>query len=279
MTLPRQQNATNFVEKIIYDPCTTDVWIYVRTFLPAFVELFITVTFIDLFDIVRNRGYEQTRRQGRTTRGRPIHGGLWVPPKDKTKVQRWSSKGLQTLLILTDPLEKIGFFFLVYGAVDKFFWRWMSLIEEAACNVPQPGFARNGTNVPCFPNAVIGALVAPDLVYQRNPVSSQSSSCSFGEGTWTVIMAATFDGETPSNSAEYKAALQINGGFPFGTITQGGTTIGASRGGDIMIEQSVWVPPGAVASVGWGVQGPAVPVGLLATSVRVRVMRQTSGLF
>ncbi len=122
---PKEQN---FIRFIISHACATPWYVWVETFLPAFVILIATTAFFDVEDAIRDHG-KKISGTGKGRKGKRHSPKIRVTAA-KGLVNRWSQKGLATLLILTGPLEIIGFMWLIYAAVDQFFLNWETLLRK-----------------------------------------------------------------------------------------------------------------------------------------------------
>ena len=196
------KNAANFVKRIIDDPCDLDFWVYVETFLPAFLQLWITIVLIDLEDILRENAYQQldNRRSARGPRGLR-HGKPGFRGGKDLAVNRYSEKGLKTLLVLTEPLEKLGFALLLFHAVDEFYYEWSTLLDNRVCNEQDRGAgfqARRGGGA-VIPNPDGGPVALLDKQNAYGGASVSAFGGSVPNGRYFVAFALSFTGERPLN--------------------------------------------------------------------------------
>jgi len=118
----------NFIKTLITHPCARPWYVWVETFVPAFIVLYATVAFFDVEDAIRAHG-EKIAGKGTRRKGKR-HTPKIRLTGEKTIVRRWSQRGLRTLLLLTGPLEIVGFMWLLYAATDQFFYNWQTLLEK-----------------------------------------------------------------------------------------------------------------------------------------------------
>lgn len=121
----------NFIKSQLMNPCAIPWWVYLETFLPAFLKLLIVVSLLDINDALRARGKKISAGAGmRSGRGRGAKRSIKVTGI-KIETERWQQRGLRTLLVVTQPLEYIGLAWLIYAATDNFFYDWQTLLEDS----------------------------------------------------------------------------------------------------------------------------------------------------
>ena len=98
----------NFIRSQLMNPCAKPWWVWVETFLPAFLNLVIVVSLLDINDAIRARG-KKISAGSKMASGRGRGGKRVIVIKGiKIEIERYQQKGLRTLLIVTQPLEFIG---------------------------------------------------------------------------------------------------------------------------------------------------------------------------
>lgn len=124
--------ARNFMLDIVANPCARPWYVYVETFVPAFINMLLTVAILDLSDWFRRASVESLDVDTRTQRQR-VGGGhfvKWNVPDEPDAARKVSRLGLATVLKVTMPLEIIGFSYLLYSQTDKFYYNWGTLLSE-----------------------------------------------------------------------------------------------------------------------------------------------------
>lgn len=128
----------NFMKTMIFHGCARPMYVYIETFVPAFIDLFILLSLGDAEDILR--AYAQALA-GERPSGRRRHGtkrGEKRVPARPSGAAVTSRKGLIHILKITTPLEAASFIFLAVAGADRFFMDWQALIESAPfCTNPQ----------------------------------------------------------------------------------------------------------------------------------------------
>lgn len=149
--------ARNFASYMQFHMCARPWWVYIETFLPAFLKLVLFIGILDVEDLLRGHGESITREGGRRARGRKRHIPKTRQPVKETGTQRWSRRGLKTLLVVTTPLELIGFAWLVYSATDQFFQDWQTaLMFSGYCEDPVESGPLQRARGPGFISIVTG---------------------------------------------------------------------------------------------------------------------------
>lgn len=267
----------NIVHRLLYDPCQLDFWVYIETLVPAFAILWFTLSVPLLDDILRDNAYRKLadRRGGslRTLR----HGQMGLRGGKEPKVNRWTDRGLRTLLRLTEPLEKLGFVILVFYAVDQFYYNWNSLLDNRLCGDRDrgSGFSAKNSNSGFFPNPQGGAVALPNSQQDWGGASVESFGGSVPNGHYFVAFSVNVSGDTPSTPQEYRARLFIPGNLGFAEFLGEPAIIGGGRSASLMVTADINAPLFGGTSIAWSVEGPAVPVGLTLTEAQV-VCWQTS---
>lgn len=264
--------AENFAEQIVVHGCARPWFVYVKTFVPAFLKLVLTITLLDLEDILRDYA-KQKVFEGGSGSGRNI-GHRYKPrvSNQATKTQRFSQKGLKTLLIITEPLEIIGFAWLLYSAGDQFFYDWQLLLErsifcsDSGLAGPLQRARTGGFNIGITPGGTITPL--PIIQQNRANWTTTAISVSVPFGSYKCIFAVTVEGPLGGIS-DVKCRLRL----PFGTaifIESEPAEMAQGETATLIAEGDFFTPTGG--NIVWELSGPAVPVGLLCDGGCVIVM-------
>ena len=263
-------NTVGFIQNLVVNPCARPWYIWVQTFVPAAVEFAITVALLDFEDVVRARGEQLARSGGRASRrGKGHTGTVGVPviPGDK---ERYARGGLKTLLVLTAPLEFIGFGLLVYGATERFSYNWQWYLDQSDfCSRPievGPLIRTTGERA-TFPNGALGALQLPNLIQDRAGWGSGNISVQVPEGQYQAILAITIVGPG-GGGATYRGGLNVLG--TSGTGAFRGDPVFAPTGEevDLLDKFDIWFPLIGINNITWGIVGPPVPIGLVVKKAR-----------
>lgn len=259
--------AANFISFLYEHPCARPWWVYVETFIPAFLQLFITIATLDAEDILREfakgKAYERIAR----SRGGSRHTRKPLMLNKPTKPQILTQRGLKTLLIITEPLEIIGFVWLLWSATEQFFYNWQSMLMQSAfCSTPidTGPFYRSrapGLFIGILPEG--SATPLPILQQDRAGWGSGGFSVSLPPGLYRGVYAVSIQGP-PGGLTGVRARLRIGAGV-FETIIDGPAgDLGAGEEGSFLVSGTFFIPiiTGG-GSMGWELVGPAVPAGVL----------------
>lgn len=271
------RGAANFVRRVLDDPCEINYWIYLETFLPAFMKLWLSLTLVDLEDLVRDNAYRQLDdRRGRGLRGLR-HGARGLRGGRDPSVNRYTERGLRTLLVLTEPLEKLGFAMLAYYATDRFFFEWSMLLDNRICDerARGAGFQARDSAQGFFPNPNLGAVACTENQISYGGASVSAFGGSVPNGRYTIIFAISIDSDTPSTPQDYAAVISVIGNIGPSEFVGTTASLGRGQSGDLMVVADIVVLGLGGAAISWGVRGPAVPVGMDSTKCQV-ICTQTS---
>lgn len=256
--------ASNFMGRLFYTNCSTPFYVYVETFLPCFLELWFTLAFLDLEDLLRDRAKRLASGRGSPTGRGGSHVGKGRLPGFSPNKERYAQGGLKHLLRVTQPLENIGFAFLIYGATSDFFYDWTSLLEARNwCKDPTDAgpLSRRSQEGSMVPNENLGGVALPILEQNRSGWSSGSFSCAVPPGHYDAHFAVTIRGPAPGG-VEYQAGLNVSGALIGGSARGGPVRTEKAQPADLVVSTNFFAPTLAGAAIHWGVAGPPVPVGL-----------------
>lgn len=267
--------TTSFMKSILYHRCARPWYVYVETSIPALIELVITVTIPDFNDLVRARGEGIVSAKPGPGGRRKRHLARPVLGSRKTEKEKYARGGLKFLLTITKPLEFIGFTFLLYFAIDRFFYNWQIALDNTRyCTeeIPTGPLIRSGSGFRAFPSGAGGLFQLVTLEQNRAGWGSTNVGCDLPEGVYSVILAATIvmpGGASP----EYAVGLNVTGS------PLGGPFIGSKVGGpageqvDLLERFQLFYPLIGVNSISWGLFGPQVPIGVEVIKARVIIQR------
>lgn len=264
-------SVKNFAKTILMSNCSRPAWVYIETFFPVYIEWFLTVTFpLDFNDLVRARASQLSRgpKGGRHSKRKRVKGRL--PQRE-----RWASKGLKHLLRWTEPLEKIGFAWLIYSATDQAFFDWATLIENTGyCETPienGPLIRSTGPrNV--FPNPGGGSLPLDKLEENPGGWPNTFGTLAWPPGGFKVIFVAT----AFANFNDYpNVGLRLHVETPFGTRTFDGSPQNCKKlqPTDLWVDLSWHRAVIGDQTLAWSITGPVIPTGLLIQNARIIVFR------
>lgn len=263
--------AANFASEIVVHGCARPWFIYVKTFFPAFLKLVLTISILDLEDILRDhakrKAYSRITSSGRGY-GHSHKPKIIAKPTDQ---QRFAQKGLRTLLIITEPLEKIGFAWLLYNATEQFFSDWQLLLERSIyCSDtglagPLQRARVGGSNIGVLPEGAITPL--PIIEQNRAPWVTTSISVSLPPGFYKGFFTVTVQGPL-GGITNVRARMRVTGLITL-FIESPPADIAQGEASTLLADGDFTLPFGG--TVVWELAGPAVPVGLLCDGGHVIV--------
>jgi hypothetical protein len=267
--------AANFSKKIVASPCARPWFVYVETFFPAFIKCWITLSILDFNDLVRARGEQIVRDGARASRRSISKAGRvrligFEPPHERV-----TSKGLKTLLRLTQPLETIGFMVLLYSATEEFFFDWSTLIlRQPYCEAPiqDRPFSRSR------PSGRVGILPGGDIV--PLPVLDNNGAGYFSSAFQVVVPPGAYDAIFALNlqhdgpgTVEARARINYQGSGASGSIESDTVTLEDGVSAGVIASGSIFFPFPFGGTITWELVGTAVPVGLACEYGHMIVMR------
>lgn len=259
-------NTANFIHEFQYNSCSRPFWVYAATGIPAFLELWLTLSILDLEDLARMKGFNISNKALAPSRRGPRRGGLVLPRGVRLPSERYAALGLRTLLIVTIPLEIIGFTMLAYYATDRFFYRWTSLLENIKCKGEAFTLMRNNSDFGVFPNSVGGAIALTEVLSTAPIYSDGSFSTGVPLGVYNVYLALEIDGVAPSNPSDYEIGVLTTGALGVSDRFSGVQELGRGKPGTLVFSGKFYFPLFGGGTIGWVIKGPAVPVGLTVKS-------------
>lgn len=266
----------DFVQEMMYGNCQRPFYIYLQTFLPAFLEAAFMLRFFDLNDIMRKTAETAAGGKARKPRGGK-HGrtkrGKELP---RTKQDRLYRSGLKTLLMLTAPLEKLGFALLIYSVIDNFYYKWLMYIEDAdACL--NPGFfgplIRRGDLAQWPSNPAGFAAPLPTLIFNGGNWSTTAFGCGVPTGRYKVVFAATIT-NPDVNAQGFRLNIETQGSVGTGLFHGEVVQIGAQQTADLIVTADIFFPLLIGNTIAWTITGPLIPAGVECTKADIVVQRR-----
>ena len=256
--------ANNFANFIFSNDCARPWFVYVKTFLIAFIGLVIVEQIPDLNDLERDYGDKLVggkgfgkktgRREGPAQRGR---GELTAR---ELKFSKYKA-GLGTILRVTQPLETIGFLWMLWSVGDEFFAQWQGLLMRAGpCMDISKGPEQRDAVPHQTPLTIAGASFAlVELTHHHTGIVSSPISASVPAGRYTVVAGASII--APSNGLN-NVFLQLRTTFATGPSIKpmDGVSIPPNTAGRLGGFWQFDIVVGG--SIGWEIAGETVPIGV-----------------
>lgn len=249
------EGQANFIKTLRFHPCAEPFPILIETFFPCALQLAIDLYMLDSMDMLRERfrsypqkgiapNFRRARRHSFKKQGKA--GPL---SRKQVKAVPFVAKPLvasftKWLLLVTDPLEKIGFAMLFYNSVDQFFMNWSSLlIRRGYCELPaltgplsllgnagSQVWSDTGNPVSC-----------PNILQNRAGWSHSNTAAVLPPGTYVVVFTA----EIKTTGTTYIDGL-------FLTIKEGFFPIAAAKedGEKVTVGPDEWVPVSVTKVIG-----------------------------
>jgi hypothetical protein len=259
--------TSNFITKIITHGCARPFYIYLETAIPAAVEFAYMVTLLDLNDLIRARGEQLVRDKPKGLRRgkRHLRKRLFVAKDSPTKTL--FRQGLKYLLIVTKPIELAGFVWLVYSAIDQFFFRWQTLLEKSTfCEQPiESGpFMRHrvGGRVNIHPAGQ--AILLGTLDQNRANWPNNAAVVTLPQGFFTAVFGITVTGPQGGITG-VKCRLRIMHFFGTSLLESGEEDIAAGAEASFIAGGDFFLFGVTGGLLSWELVGPAVPVGLASS--------------
>jgi hypothetical protein len=266
-------HTANFIRKLVFHPCSIPFQVYVETFIPCFIDMLLFESIPELDDIFRAKAELMVAegRAGSSKRRRhlsSVHLEEAIRPEEKPTQQ-----ALKGLLRITQPLEKIGYLFLLYAGTERFFHNWAMLLNNFEhCAKPdsegplQMHSLTHDETSPAAPQPLFMFILDQDRAHWGP--STQQVALPFGN--YSVTVEATFKSKA---SNDYNIRVGFFAPFSFGTPTFWSEiiTIGPGETGSCLIQADVFFPAITGGSVQWIYEGDAVPVGVTVVSSSISI--------
>ena len=258
------RGANNFLKQVLVNDCARPWYVYVETFVPAFIELLITVHFFDLEDLMRARAQFVAGTPGSGPKRGMKHTRKQRAKVTATRPQRAFRAGLRTLLVITAPLEALGFAYLLYFASDRFWQNWTSLIMKSEfclqpINAGPVSRSRGAGTIGILTSC--DATPMPVLEQNRPGWGTNAFHVELPEGWYVATWALTVE-PVGSGSGTMRLRFFINSSL--GPFWMDGETAPFAKAQkvDLMIHARFFIPVGGGGSIAWCLQGPSVPAGI-----------------
>lgn len=271
------RKEANFIKAMISHPCARPWFVYLELFVPAFVKMMITVVLFDIEDAIRAHGESIVRDKKGGTKKR--HGIKLKVVGRPTAVDRYAQKGLKILLVVTKPIELVGFTWLLFSAVDQFFYDWQTLLEESDFCVDRgqsgpltlqrgPGFV--GILESFSP--VILNIEAQDRAGW--PHSSTVVELPFG--SFKAFFALTVIGPT-GDAQTIRIRIRTPGAFGADITESDNLALAPGEEGSMVVQHNFSFPLIGGGSCTWEVGGITVPIGIETVKGHMTVFRDLPG--
>ncbi len=275
MGLFRKQ--ANFIKAMITHPCARPWFVYLELFFPAFIKLLITVVLFDVEDAIRAHGEGIVRDKKGDKKKR--HGIRVKTTGQATPVDRYAQKGLKILLVVTKPIELIGFTWLIFSAVDQFFYDWQTLLENSDFCVDRgqtgPLTLQRGQG---FISIVVGFIpVILNIESQDRagwPHSSLSVALPFGR--YRALFGLTVVGP-PGGVTNVIIRLRSEGAFTTDITESDPLALASGEEGDLVAQHDFAFPLVGGGSLTWEIGGETIPAGIEALKGHMTVFADLPG--
>jgi hypothetical protein len=266
-------NAANFVKKLIFHECTIPLQVYIETFIPCYIDmvLFITIPYFD--DIVRASG--EAIAGGGVARGnwKHRHTSKSQLPAPETKAQRRAQQALRTVLTITQPLEKIGYTFLLYAGTERFFYNWNSLLYgfEHCGKPPSEGPLQRHSDAQGLPISPAPRPLFMNILDQNRANWSNSNQlATVPRGHYQVTIEATFRSRA-INVSHVQTKISCPFSIPYDDYESGYIRLEAGGTGSCVFTAHVFFPLLTGGTIQWLYDGDAVPIGIDILSCSVSI--------
>ncbi len=266
-------NEVNFIKSMVSHPCARPWYVWAETFAAAFIELLITVTLFDVEDALRAHGESIVRdkKGGKGKRHTPRVKATGQP----RKVDRYAQRALKTILVVTEPLERIGFTWLLYSAVDQFFLNWQTLLEESTfCEQPIESGPLQRSRGPGFISFVVGgaAIIMTNLLQNRGGWLTNVFTADLPQGLFVAGLGMTVKGPIGSVDPVW-IELSVTGLFGTTDFRSDSIALAPGEEGSMAVLARFFLPGAGGGLIGWRIGGSTIPAGIEAVKGHVFVHR------
>ena len=252
------------MKNVVYNECATPWFVYVETFIPAFLKFLVLVNVPFWDDIIRSIAEAKVsglRRNHMRSLQHRLQAWAYDDPRE---AKHFYQRGLKTLLVITAPLETIGFFWMLYALTDQFYLDWQTgiMFNSPCFNIPDHGpFQRSrpgGSNIPCVPGG--GATPLPNLDQNRASWANNGFSVSLPAGVYKLLWAV--DIQAPNGGLPFvQPQIRVTNSLSSPVIVGEQLTLGDNEQTSLVMAANCVILPGG-GSAGWEVAGSAVPTGI-----------------
>lgn len=268
-------NASEFFEKIVYHPCARPWYVWVQAGVVAYIELAALVT-IPFWDDLARMGGEHLVGEGKRRRAVKKHGRKVVAVEKPTKREKYYAKGLNTLLVITQPLETIGFAYLLWAAGDHFFYRFASLLDQSAYCVAafnSGPLSRNSSGGMVAHPAGPTAMPLPNLEQDRGLWGSTPFTATLPIGRFFAAFAITITGPAGGPS-DWEAQLHVTQAGLTKIYRGGKVTAQTGEDIDLLVSAEFILVSIFGGTMQWRLDGPGVPIGIAMKRAHMIVWRR-----
>lgn len=267
--------SANFIKRLQYDYCQVPFTIYLETFFPAFIKMLIVQNVPFLDDIIRSSG--QALAWGPRADGNNRRHGFKTTLRGSANdvTERYSQRALRHVLVITQPLETIGYLFLLYSTADQFFIDWQSLIDFRGTCVPGASLGMVQRSNPTSELTILEGGDNFTLQTATNTIAPMSSGNGFAgcpQGTYTAYLTLSMLSKVGHQNG-LRIGLELQIGDVKTTTWSEPVEINPLLPTDLVVTRDFRVPIGTTAQLRWLVGGVTIAIGALATQGRVMVMR------
>lgn len=273
-------HSYNFIKKLVFHECSVPFQLYVETFLPCFLNMVYMITFPFLDDIIRNAAEDMAPHSRGSKRPRRGHIRRYNVPTAEERVQGKAQQGLRHVLTLTQPLETIGYAFLLYGATERFFYNWSALLYDFQfCGRPPSTgpLQRHATENLLTSTGTWQPLFLPIIDVNRAnwPTSNTNVNLPFGHYSVTVEMTVR---NLSIDPIEVECGFIAAFSFSPGNRTSGKVEALPGQIVTVICHEEVYFPGITGGSVTWQRRQTAVPIGITVISGSVSIYNFTPGV-
>lgn len=262
---------------MISHPCARPWFVYVELFVPAFIKLMITVVLFDIEDAIRAHGESIVRdkRGGKKKR----HGIKLKAVGQPTKVDRYAQKGLKILLVVTKPLELIGFSWLLFSAVDQFFSDWQTLLENSDYCVDRgqsgPLTLQRGPGQVSILESFVPVILNINA-QNRAGWAHSSISAALPFGSFKSFFALTVIGPT-GDAQTIRIRIKTPGALGSDTTESDNLALPVGEEGSMVVQHNFTFPLIGGGTITWEVGGVTIPIGIETVKGHMTVFRDLPG--
>jgi len=258
------KGANNFLKRIFWNGCARPWYVYVETFIPAFLKVVILASIVDMEDVMRRHATIVAAGPGSgPKRGKKHFAKVRLSAK-ATPAQRAFRQGLKTILIITAPLEAIGFAWMMYSLANQFWWDWASLIEVSDfCQQPiESGpMSRERGEGPI--GILAGGSVVPmnTLTQNRAGWPTTGLTVTLPEGRIQMMWGLKIRSRQGTLEGVH---LRISTSTILGTVflRSAEASVNDTDWTDLVLEGSIFVFAFSSGATSWELVGPSVPAGV-----------------
>lgn len=257
-------NAANFMGNLVYHPCSVPFTLYVETFVPVFLNMLLFIALPEFNDVVRAAGDAHTDTPGRSKTRRQKHTLAYLLPDAEQKDGKPVRQALKTVMTVTQPLERIGYAFLLYTATERFFYNWSTLLHNFEhCGQPASvGPIRRSTKLADGTSTgTPQPLILPTLDQNRANWPTSNTTVTVPFGHYSITMEATFKSRA-INDMNAQVGFIMPGISGFNTRWSDETLLKPGGEGSAILQQDVFCGNIAGCTCSFLRRSDPIPVGI-----------------